>query len=228
MDLALAFGGNYRRQEYINTIPVQFEHGRPATQFMYPDFAKKLGMPLKAGDIVKCNTNPRHDWGISEYVEPCDDGAILRELAGTRLLRMQNESFDVLRFHDPTLFYWGHKRVVYDWARGKAFNRASDDLDCFRTRCGGVEIDGDTLKIWVRAHIFSMERVPKEEPKVTTYAQPFCVEMPWGPKTRMKDIVQALKDGGIANEFEYLPEKPTRGNAGFVTFTRESLLEALK
>lgn len=152
-----------------------FQHGQPATQFIPSELAERIGAPLKAGDVVRCATNPRHRWGVAEYVEPLDDGAVLRELGGGPLLAMRNESFYVLRFYPPEILFYGHKRRVYDWARGKAFRRAADDP--WATKCGGVEMSDDTLSVWVRPHMWFSERRQKDGP--TLYAQPRRIDMPW-------------------------------------------------
>lgn len=200
-----------------------FQHGQPATQFIPSELAERIGAPLKAGDVVRCATNPRHRWGVAEYVEPLDDGAVLRELGGGPLLAMRNESFYVLRFYPPEILFYGHKRRVYDWARGKAFRRAADDP--WATKCGGVEMSDDTLSVWVRPHMWFSERRQKDGP--TLYAQPRRIDMPWTNRTRLKDIVRALLDGGINEEFEFSPEEPTKGMRGCAKFTRADVEQAM-
>lgn len=216
---------------------LRFIFDRPAGQFIPTEMAKAIQMPLVPGDIVRCRTNPKHPWGISEYVEDIPDGALLRQIGSDRLLNMTNESFDVLRFMTPSRLYTGKKLQVYNWASGKAFSkRYNPDADYYK-RCGGVEFSGELpgyqpprnapvgqVVIWSRAHIWAQE---KRQGDATTYAHPRSFVLTWSKSTRLRDIVAAMKAQGFAEDFEYTPEKPEVGNAGFSSFTRESLLAAV-
>lgn len=204
---------------------LRFTFDRPSAQFIPEKLAQALKMPLQPGDIVRCKTNPNHRWGISEFVERLGYAEfLLREIGGDRLLKMGNESVDVLRFMSPSRLYTGAKHRVYRWVTEKAFSeRYNPDADYFK-RCGGVEFDGDTLVIWSRPHIWVMERVVDGQ---TQYAQPRRIILEWSSKTRLKDIVDAMKEQGFAEDFEFSPERPLEGMAGFATATKDSLASVL-
>lgn len=206
---------------------LRFSFDRPAPQFIPEEMAEAIAMPLKPGDIVRCKTNPNHPWGIAEFVEPLEyAGYLLRLIGGTKLCRMSNESVDVLRFMNPSRLYGGAKYRIYQWATGKAFRKPyNPDADDWK-RCGGVEFDGDTLTIWSRSHIFGMEKRPKDGPPL--FAQPVKFTLKWSDKTKLKDIVAAMREQGFAKEFVYLPEKPTEGQAGYISLTPDDVLRGLQ
>lgn len=206
---------------------LRFTFDRPSPQFVPGMLAKQIGMPMQAGDIVRCRTNPNHKLGIAELVEWKEEYSyfLLREIGGTALCRMVNEEVDVLRFMVPSRLYTGTQFRVYGWARHKAFiPRYNPDADD-RKRYGGVAFEGDQLTIWCRAHIFAQERRPKEGPPL--YAQPKKFTMHWDGKTRLKDIVAAMREQGFADDFVYSPNKPTEGQAGYVKITRDDLVRVL-
>ena len=206
---------------------VRFLFDRPAPQFVPAEMADQLGMPMKPGDIVRCQTNPYHRWGIAELVKCYGfSDFVLREIGGDALFNMGNESLDVLRFMPESLLYTGAKYRIHEWASGKAFRRPHNpDADHFK-RCGGVKFDGDTLIVWSRPHVFGAERQQKGGP--TLYAQPRKFTLPWGEKTRLKDIVNAMREQGFAEDFEYAPEEPTEGQSGYAKFTRADIERILK
>jgi len=195
--------------------------GRPAAQFVPRELANKLEMPLKPGDIVRCRTNPNHAWGISEFVEQTGySDFLLRVIGGPELLRMGNEDLDVLRFMRPEMLYTGKKHQMYRWAH-KAFQERYNPKGDYFKRCGGVEFDGDRMVWWSRAHIWQDRRDRKGEP--TLHAQPRRFEMQWSNKTRLKDTIAAMLEQGFAEAYEFTEEEPTRGNAGKMSFTADSL-----
>lgn len=206
---------------------LRFSFDHPAPQFIPEELADKIEMPLTAGDVVRCKTNPNHRWGISEFVEKFGySDFLLREIGGSKLLKMGNESIDVLRFMRPSRLYTGAKHRIYQWATGKAFSeRYNPDADHFK-RCGGVEFDGDTLVLWCRAHIWAMER--KGEGGSPLYAQPKRFTMTWDDSTKLKGIIDAMRAQGFAEPFEYTPEKPTEGQAGYAKFTRDDVMRAIQ
>lgn len=214
----------FKRIEGGWTLRYRFD--RPAPQFIPTVMADTIGLPLKNGDIVRCQTNPNHAWGISELMEQTGCGNyLLREIGGDALLNMGNEMVEVLRFMDGARLYTGVKNRVYRWASNSAFStRYNPDADYWK-RCGGVEFDGNKLKIWMRPHIFVAEKRQKDGP--VTYAQPKMFELEWSKKTRLKDIVNAMREQGFAEDFEYGPDEPTNGNAGVVKITRDSLVKTL-
>lgn len=208
---------------------LRFSFGHPAPQFIPLELAEKLGCPVAPGDIVRCETNPNHAWGISEFVEkrgPSD--YLLRLIGGSRECNMGNERLSVLRFMDPSRLYTSTKRRVYVWASRLAFQkRYNPDADYFK-RCGGVQFDGPTLVIWCRTHVWVSAIPKKAEDGTELYVQPKKFTLPWSPKTKLKDIVAAMRQQGFATEFVYAPTKPTDGQEGYFTVTRDDLVGHLK
>jgi len=206
---------------------LRFRFDHPVAQFIPLEMAESIDMPLKKGDIVRCKTNPNHHWGISVYVDKLGySDWLLQEIGGDAQLKMYNEDLDVLRFMNPTRLYTGHQQKVYQWASSKAFSeRYNEEARQFK-RCGGVEFDGDILTIWCRAHIFAMERQGDNEEIL--YAQPKKFTIPWGKTTRLKDIIAAMSEQGFGSDFEYAPEKPTEGQAGYASFTHVAVRKPLR
>lgn len=195
--------------------------GDPAPQFVPLSLAQKLHVPLTEGDIVRCCTNPHHPWGIAEMVEYVEhDTSLLREIGGTRLCNMSNERYDVLRFMSPHLLYTGKKYQLYLWAYKAFHERYNPDADYLK-RCGGIEFKGDQMHIWSRPHVWAQFN------KDGQHRQPRRFTLTWGPKTRLKDVITAMRDQGFALPFDTGPEEPTQGMAGCARFTRQSLVEAL-
>lgn len=198
----------------------------PAPQFIPLELAKGINMPLTKGDIVRCRTNPNHHWGISVFVEQLGySDWLLQEIGGTAQVKMENESLDVLRFMSLSRLYTGHQYQVYLWAARKAFSeKYNKEADYFK-RCGGVEFKGDTLTIWSRAHSFSMDK--KTDDGMILYAQPKKFTLKWGKDTKFKDIIAAMHEQGFGTDFEYLPEKPAEGQAGYACFTKKDVEKIL-
>jgi hypothetical protein len=206
---------------------LRFTFDSPSAQFIPPELAERIEMPMRAGDIIRCVTNPNHLWGISELIEVHGNGNfLLREIGGNRLCNMGNESVHVLRFMHPSRLYTGSKYKIYQWIITKAFSERYNPDGDYLKRCGGVQFDGDMLTIWSRPHIWSMEKV--NESKETLYAHPKKFTMQWSDKTKLRDIINSMKDQGFADDFEFFPEKPTEGQTGFVTFTRDRLMASLQ
>ena len=206
------------------TLRVRF--GKPAAQFIPTEMAAQLGMPLKPGDIIRCKTNPTHEWGISEFVEQTGYADfVLREIGSRRLLNMYNESLDVLRFMTPSRLYMGAKLRIYNWASSKAFSERYNPHGDYFKRCGGVEFDGDTLTIWCRPHIWAAQK--KGGDGGMLYAQPKKFTMQWSKQTKLKDIVNAMLAQGFSDDFEFHQEKPANGQGGYATITRDDLLAVL-
>lgn len=205
---------------------IRLTFGRPAEQFMDPKAAEKIGMPMKPGDIVRCRTNPNHAWGISELVEQIErDTFMLRLIGGDSLMRMSNESVEVLRFMAPSRLYTGTKHKLYGWASNKAFStRYNPHADYFK-RCGGVEFEGDTLVVWSRPHIWAMEK--RQENGPTLHAQPKRFTLKWDHKTRLKDIINAMIEQGFAEDYEFTTEEPDKGMGGCAKITKDDLVSAM-
>jgi len=206
-----------------NGWSLRFCFDNPAPQFIPTELADKIDMPLKKGDVVRCQTNPNHHYGISEYVESKGYSEwLVKEIGGERLCNLSNEGLDVLRFMAPHRLYYGTKSKLYVWATTKAFSGRYNPDAQHSKRCGGVEFDEDKMIIWRRAHVWY------QEGKNGTHAQPKRFEMKWDDKTRLCDIVGSMKDQGFADDFEYATKEPTNGMAGCAKFTRNDIVKVLK
>lgn len=195
---------------------LRFSFDHPSPQFVPRPLAKAIGMEMVPGDIVRCTTNPDHRWGIAELVE-WEEGScyLLREIGGDALCRIVNEDVEVLRFMLPSRLYTGVKHRLHAWASIKAFMPRYNPDASHLKRCGGVSFEGDTLIIWSRAHIWIKEQ--RREGEATMYAQPRKFTLQWSNKTRLKDIVAAMREQGFGDEFEYGPEMPSEGVCGCLT-----------
>lgn len=224
MNIAVQTSGSIfdTMEKLPNGWAMRFSYRSPSPQFVPEEVAKLIGIPIVPGDIVRCVTNPNHAWGISELVKfKSSHEFLLREIGGEKLCNMGNESIDVLRFMPPHLLYTGVKMKLYTWVTRKAFSEQyNPDANHF-IRCGGVEFEGDTLVIWIRPHAFDCER--RMEDGTTQYAHPRKVTLKWSEKTRLKDIVSAMRDQGFADEFDYSKDKPTNGMGGCVIMNREDI-----
>jgi hypothetical protein len=178
--------------------------GRIAAQFI--PFRTFGGSPADTlppeGTIVKCRTNPNHAWGISRFVKMHDEPGgfgeqvpLLREIGGERLLRMYNEGFDVLIGMREHELLEGWERQMYLWAikaLNPRWNKRADDFD-FRFR--GASVRDGKLTIEVGPHIF-VDTVRRDDGRQYRYRHREFV-IPVTPKTRLKDIVQALWDANF-------------------------------
>jgi hypothetical protein len=204
---------------------IRYRSGRPAPQFIPWELAEKLKMPMVPGDIIRCCTNPNHKWGIAELVNRIGYSTfMLREIGGTKLLRMGNEDVDVLRFMNPHRLYTGLKNKMYRWAH-MVFNKRWNALADHCKRFGGVELNDKTMIIWCRAHIWLAEKQQKDG--AITYAQPKKFSVPYNKKTRLKDIVAEIKNQGFGEDFIYTATKPTEGQTGCITITKEDINKML-
>lgn len=227
MNIAIDTAGSIhdKMKQIKNGWTLRFRFDNPAPQFIPTIMAENIGMPLKKGDIVKCVTNPNHHWGISVFIEQRGySDWLLQEIGGDKLLNMNNESLEVLRFMNPSHLYTGKKYQVYKWGYKAFLERYNKNTDYFK-RCGGIEFNEDNLTIWSRPHIWVMER---SKDGITLYAQPKKFTMKWKDKTRLKDIVNSMNEQGFGEEFEYTPEKPTEGQTGYTSFTKSDVEKILK
>ncbi len=229
LNIAIDVAGSiYDEPVRVDGVSIITRFNRPVAQFMDPESANALGLPLKAGDIVRCVTNPCHAWGIAEFARngPVYGSFVLREIGSDRICNMSNESLSVLRFMCPSRLYTGAKYRLFGWVTRKAFSERYNEHADYYKRCGGCEFDGDTMIWWSRAHIFAMERKAPDGTKL--HAQPIRFSMKWSDKTRLKDIIATMVEQGFADDFEYTESEPTEGQGGFVKFTRADLLSAVK
>jgi hypothetical protein len=212
--------------------------GRPAAQFLPTEMCDILEMPLEVGDIVRCETNRSHDFSISKFVGTNSESGgawgsteyLCQKIGSEELCRVHNERLSVLRFMPKDLLYVGKEKQIHDWCR-KAFNRRyNPDADHHKKRCGGVDVKDGTAIVWSRAHIFyASKRLESEgEPVVELHAQPRKFVVEWNKKTRLKDIVQQMRDQGFALDYEYATEEPTEGMGGCCKMTRKDVVDALE
>lgn len=208
--------------------------GALSPQFLPLEICDQLGMPLEPGDIVRCETNRSHAWSISQFVKALttDGGAfgsreyLCREIGGTAECRIHNESLAVLRFMPKYLLYTGKENQVYAWCHKAFLSRYNPDADMHRKRCGGVDVQAETVTVWSRPHIFFMEKGRNGDKPL--HAVPRRFEIPWNRKTRLKDIVRTMKEQGFAKDYDYAPEEPTEGMGGCCRLTRDKLVSVLE
>ena len=215
-----------RSIQVINSWTLMSRHNNIPPQFIPREMAKVINMPLKPGDIVKCSTNPNHDWGISEYREPGPEYSswILKEIGSDRLLRMFNEDLEVLRFMPEHLLYTGLKYKLWNWAQKAFWQRYNPEYE-YTKRFGGAEFVDDKLIIWSRSHIWRTSISPKMCPVLLAQPKKFVIE--YDKKIRLKDIVFQMIDQGFAEDYEYLPNLPEEGQFGYVSFTAKDIQNIL-
>ena len=234
MNIAIATSGSCHDQMSAlkNGWCIRTTFGKPSPQFLPLDLCNILQMPLEEGDIVRCETNRKHPWSISQFVKiNSEDGGyfgskeyLCREIGGDKLCRIHNESLSVLRFISKPLLYSGKEKQVYDWGHKAFTHRYNPDADRLK-RCGGVEVKPQEVIIYSRAHIFAQERTKGDK---TLYAQPRKFVVPWNKKTRLKDIIEAIRAQGFASDYEYGETEPSEGMGGCVKMTRDSLVNNLE
>lgn len=177
-------------------------HDKPVAQFVSLGIGKPKNIhPVPEGSIIKCLTNPNHDWGISRFVEAKPDYFVLREIGSKRTLRMYNETFDILIGVPLFVLSEGWERKMYLWGERALSERWNKHANHFTTRCAGVGLNNNILTIKVRPHAFTLAR---KKYKNRTF------NIPVSKKTRLKDIVQHLCDANFNAEWtddELLTEK---------------------
>jgi hypothetical protein len=160
------------------------------------------GVSLPAGSIVKCLTNPDHDWGVARYVRSEPDHYVLSEIGNPkRTLRMYNERLQVLVGVPWHVTAEGWERRMYDWAIKAMSERWNKRADYF-LRFRGAELKDGVLTIKVGRHVwvnFTRRETP-EGIKCYNYRQR-SFDIPVDQKTRLKDIVQALCDADFDAEW---------------------------
>lgn len=210
-----------------NGWQLRFSFNEPSPQFIPLVLAEYINMPLKRGDVVRCKTNAYHHWGISIFLEKLGHSEWLLQKIGEKAqLRMSNEDLDVLRFINPSHLYTGKQYQIYIWASKKAFSKRYNKNASYWKRCGGIEFGNENLlTIWSRPHIWNMQG--KDKNGKLTYAQPKKFTMQWGEKTRLKDIIENMNKQGFDSEFVYSTEKPTEGQAGYMSINKNDIINIL-
>lgn len=234
MNIAIATSGSCHdaMTPLQNGWRIRTSFGQPAPQFLPLDLCNILEIPLEEGDIVRCETNRNHPWSISQFVRINSENGggfgskeyLCREIGGDKICRISNERLSVLRFISKPLLYSGKEKQIYDWGQKAFMKRYNPDADRYK-RCGGVNVKPDEVIIHSRAHIFAQERTEGEK---TLYAQPRKFVVPWDKKTRLKDIVAAMREQGFAKDYEYGEEEPTEGMGGCCKMTKASVTKALE
>jgi len=192
----LNMGHNDDKWSYVQTVAgerrvrVNYQ-GDPVAQFV------RFGGQPPVGTIVKCMTNPNHDWGISRFVSaPSSDSLaepyVLREIGSDRLLNMYNEMLHILIGMPEHLLLEGWDRKMYLWACKAFTERWNPDADYFNTRMRKARIVGGCLNVRWSPHIIS-------QPNGKRMFREICI--PVSKKTRLKDIVAALRDDDFAREW---------------------------
>ena len=199
-------------------------NGEPCVQFIDGHLCKP-----NPGDIVLCNTGPMSKWKIAYFVEDrmeLEGRYVLREIGSDHECFMGNESLSVLVGMSNAFLTDGHKQKIYQWAISKAFSAVYNSKADYFIRCGGAEfIEDDVIRIWMRSHVFMQEKTLEDGTVV--YVQPKYVDVKFSKKTRLKDIVKALHDGGFSDDWKYLPQEPKNGMVGCAKITRDDLMKAL-
>ena len=230
MNIALATSGSCfdKMTRLENGWLIRTSYGDPSPQFLPVELCEAIGMPLQEGDYIRCETNRSHPFSLSRFVKinSQDGGAwgsheyLCEKIGSKELCRISNESISVLRFMSKSMLYIGKEKQIYDWAY-KAFSpRYNKKADRYK-RCGGVDITGNKLTIWSRAHIFTQEKKGKDG--ITLFAQPRKFVMEWNNKTILKDIIKYLNDNGFVNEYEYAEKEPTSGMGGCFKITKKDV-----
>lgn len=169
---------------------------KPAPQFMDVHIAKSIGQPLRKGDIVKCQSNPNHPHGISEFVYALSHADyILREIGTGIEIAMRNESLDVLRFMAPHRLYTGRRYQLYLLTL-KAFSSRYNPKADHKYRPGSIEVltDPKEIRAYERAHVWYQE-TPEG------FTRPRLHTIPYNSSTRLKDIVNAMLANGFGTPF---------------------------
>lgn len=226
MNIAIASSGTCHDKMMVleSGWKIRTRWGNPVPQFLPLELCDMIGMPLSTGDIIRCETNQNHSFSISKYIKSLGSHEYLCEMIGGKsLCRISNEMINVLRFMPKEKLYVGKEKQLYDWSY-KAFSpQYNKKSDYYSHRCGGVDITGNTITIWSRAHVFIQEK--KDKNGEILHAQPKKFVMEWNSKTRLKDIVNYINKNGFGKDYEYKKEEQKEGNGGMCKFTREDILK---
>ena len=159
----------------------------------YVHFAPWVGdEELKPGELVMCQTGNISDWKIGFVVRRIEYGrCLIREIGSDRTCDYSNERFIPIRGLSPTELLEGDDYQFYLKVL-KAFDRGDE----FWHRFGGVDITGRHATILVRERYGGI--------KYKSGTKPFPIEMDWTPKTTIKAILEAMREGGYgAKEKEF-------------------------
>lgn len=195
----------------------------------YPQFESSFNVKPNRGDIVKCNTQLSEEWKFARFLEDHNGSNggywLLQQIGGKMRVKMHNESISVLIGIGKEALSEGYEWKTYQNARKAFYPRFNRKADSYAARCGGVYIEGENLKIWVRPHIFGQEKTVDGK---KLYAHPYIIEMKWSKKTKLKDIVETMIQAGFPREYEFYETPPEKGMGGCITITKESMTKALE
>jgi len=187
-----------KRETVVGTHAVKLNwEGEIAPQFVTFGLFNRSVEPPK-GSIVKCGTNPDHDWGIARYVSHNDDHYVLSEIGNPeRTLRMYNEHLSVLVGVPWHVTAEGWERQMYEWAI-KAILERWNERATYPLRFRGAEVHDDILTIKIGRHIWAatVRRETPEGTKTFRY-RVRSFDIPVNKKTRLKDIVKTLHTQGF-------------------------------
>lgn len=150
--------------------------------------------PVK-GDLVIGNTGRIDQWNIAFY-EGCNDPAnelhVVRDINTGQLCNYGNESFIPIVGLQPAEMMVGNERRLFEKVLA-AFARGRGNEYLYRY--GGFKIDGTRCTITIREAYggFGQGSVP------------FDVSMDWTPRTTVKAVLQAMRDGGYGTK-SFRPE----------------------
>lgn len=193
------------RREYRETVAgtrlVEVDYqGAVSPQFVYVG-DEVIDANLK-GSIVKCMTNPNHDWGVSRFVSAESDHYVLAEIGTpSRTICMFNERLNVLIGVPWHVTAEGWERRVYEWSI-KAMTKRWNERADYYLRFRGAKVHGGVLRMEIGRHCW-VNTVDAETPdgvEVRRYRNR-VFEIPVNSRTRLKDIVAALQDADFDAEW---------------------------
>jgi len=191
-----------RRQTIVGERTVKVgTMGEIAPQFLSFGLLSDTERPPQ-GSIVKCMTNPNHDWGIARYVGHEPDHYVLAEIGNPgRILRMYNERLSVLVGIPWHVTAEGWERKMHEWAI-KAMLERWNKRAKYLLRFRGAELRDGVLTIKVGRHIWvDTKRVETPEGIKMYRYRSRSFDIPVHKKTRLRDIVQALCDANFDAEW---------------------------
>jgi len=197
--LEMGSGLNYReeKRETIvgeRIVKVNWD-GTIRPQFTYTTLYDADDKNPPTGSIVKCMTNPEHDWGVSRFISHEGDHYVLQEIGSKRILNMFNERLDVLIGVPWHVVAEGWEYRMHGWAIKALSPRWNKHVDAFDHRFRGDELHDGVLTIKVGPHIWkdTVHKKVGDRTEVYRYRRR-SFDIPVGPKTRLKDIVKSLCD----------------------------------
>lgn len=147
------------------------------------------------GDLVMAQTGRNDTWKIAFYEEFADPSVglhVVRHIDTGQLCNYGNESFTAIVGLSPIELLTGEKRKVYVKVLD-AFARGDE----YMYRFGGITVNDADLTLTVREPHGGFGRP----------SQPFDITIPWTPKTTIKAILAAMREGGYGTK-SFTPDTP--------------------